>query len=225
MQAKADQISVIMQSTTELYSEFSEYCMNLIRKVYGDRPVVFPIDIEAIASHIGFEVHYLDFENQESCTTTGILSRLIKEKQGKMAIVVNKLLDAKTQRYAIARGIAKYLLRGEESMFEGIYDTTMIPQDIDTTTEDVIACFLLLPLDLTTSELKEYLGRTSSKEVDSNTWIRQLSDKSMVPVYNAAVCYQHIRQVLGYERQKEFENKGFDINRIESIDYQPDACS
>lgn len=219
MQAKADQISVIMQSTTELYSEFSEYCMNLIRKVYGDRPVVFPIDIEAIASHIGFEVHYLDFENQESCTTTGILSRLIKEKQGKMAIVVNKLLDAKTQRYAIVRGIAKYLLRGEESMFEGIYDTTMIPQDIDTTTEDVIACFLLLPLDLTTSELKEYLGRTSSKEVDSNTWIRQLSDKSMVPVYNAAVCYQHIRQVLGYERQKEFENKGFDINRIESIDY------
>lgn len=219
MQAKADQISVIMQSTTELYSEFSEYCMNLIRKVYGDRSVVFPIDIEAIASHIGFEVHYLDFENQESCTTTGILSRLIKEKQGKMAIVVNKLLDAKTQRYAIARGIAKYLLRGEESMFEGIYDTTMIPQDIDTTTEDVIACFLLLPLDLTTSELKEYLGRTSSKEVDSNTWIRQLSDKSMVPVYNAAVCYQHIRQVLGYERQKEFENKGFDINRIESIDY------
>lgn len=193
--------------------------MNLIRKVYGDRSVVFPIDIEAIASHIGFEVHYLDFENQESCTTTGILSRLIEEKQGKMAIVVNKLLDAKTQRYAIALGIAKYLLRGEESMFEGIYDTTMIPQDIDTTTEDVIACFLLLPLDLTTSELKEYLGRTSSKEVDSNTWIRQLSDKSMVPVYNAAVCYQHIRQVLGYERQKEFENKGFDINRIESIDY------
>ena len=219
MQAKADKISVIMQSTTELYSEFSEYCMNLIRKVYGDRPVVFPIDIEAIASHIGFEVHYLDFENQESCTTTGILSRLIEEKQGKMAIVVNKLLDAKTQRYAIARGIAKYLLRGEESMFEGIYDTTMIPQDIDTTTEDVIACFLLLPLDLTTSELKEYLGRTSSKEVDSNTWIRQLSDKSMVPVYNAAVGYQHIRQILGYERQKEFESKGFDINRIESIDY------
>ncbi len=218
MQAKADQISVIMQSTTELYSEFSEYCMNLIRKVYGDRSVVFPIDIEAIASHIGFEVHYLDFENQESCTTTGILSRLIEEKQGKMAIVVNKLLDAKTQRYAIARGIAKYLLRGEESMFEGIYDTTMIPQDIDTTTEDVIACFLLLPLDLTTSELKEYLGRTSSKEVDSNTWIRQFSNKSMVPVYNAAVGYQHIRQILGYERQKEFESKGFDINRIENID-------
>lgn len=217
MQAKADKISVIMQSTTELYSEFLEYCMNLIRKVYGDRPVVFPIDIEAIASHIGFEVHYLDFENQESCTTTGILSRLIEEKQGKMAIVVNKLLDAKTQRYAIARGIAKYLLRGEESMFEGIYDTTMIPQDIDTTTEDVIACFLLLPLDLTTSELKEYLGRTSSKEVDSNTWIRQFSNKSMVPVYNAAVGYQHIRQILGYERQKEFESKGFDINRIENI--------
>lgn len=192
--------------------------MNLIRKVYSDRPVVFPIDIEAIASHIGFEVHYLDFENQESCTTTGILSRLIEEKQGKMAIVVNKLLDAKTQRYAIARGIAKYLLRGEESMFECIYDTTMIPQDIDTTTEDVIACFLLLPLDLTTSELKEYLGRTSSKEVDSNTWIRQFSDKSMVPVYNAAIGYQHIRQILGYERQKEFESKGFDINRIENID-------
>lgn len=192
--------------------------MNLIRKVYSDRPVVFPIDIEAIASHIGFEVHYLDFENQESCTTTGILSLLIEEKQGKMAIVVNKLLDAKTQRYAIARGIAKYLLRGEESMFEGIYDTTMIPQDIDTTTEDVIACFLLLPLDLTTSELKEYLGRTSSKEVDSNTWIRQFSDKSMVPVYNAAIGYQHIRQILGYERQKEFESKGFDINRIENID-------
>lgn len=192
--------------------------MNLIRKVYSDRPVVFPIDIEAIASHIGFEVHYLDFENQESCTTTGILSRLIEEKQGKMAIVVNKLLDAKTQRYAIARGIAKYLLRGEESMFEGIYDTTMIPQDIDTTTEDVIACFLLLPLDLTTSELKEYLGRTSSKEVDSNTWIRQFSDKSMVPVYNAAVGYQHIRQILGYERQKEFESKGFDINKMENCD-------
>lgn len=218
MQAKADKISVIMQSTTELYSEFLEYCMNLIRKVYGDRPVVFPIDIEAIASHIGFEVHYLDFENQESCTTTGILSRLIEEKQGKMAIVVNKLLDAKTQRYAIARVIAKYLLRGEESMFEGIYDTTMIPQDIDTTTEDVIACFLLLPLDLTTSELKEYLGRTSSKEVDSNTWIRQFSDKSMVPVYNAAVGYQHIRQILGYERQKEFESKGFDINKMENCD-------
>ena len=217
MQTKANQISVIMQ-TTELYSEFSEYCMNLIRKVYGDRPVVFPIDIEAIASHIGFEVHYLDFENQESHNTTGILSRLIEEKQGKMAIVVNKLLDAKTQRYAIARGIAKYLLRGEKSMFEGIYETTMIPQDIDTTTEDVIAGFLLLPSDLATSELKEYLRRASSKEIDSNTWIRQLSDKSMVPVYNAAVCYQHIRQVLGYERQKEFENKGFDINKMKNCD-------
>ena len=218
MQAKANQISVIMQSTTELYSEFSENCMNLIYKVYGDRPVVFPIDIEAIASHIGFEVHYLDFENQESHNTTGILSRLIEEKQGKMAIVVNKLLDAKTQRYAIARGIAKYLLRGEKSMFEGIYETTMIPQDIDTTTEDVIAGFLLLPSELATSELKEYLRRASSKEIDSNTWIRQLSDKSMVPVYNAAVCYQHIRQVLGYERQKEFENKGFDINKMGNCD-------
>lgn len=218
MQAKTNQISVIMQSTTELYSEFSEYCMNLIHKVYGDRPVVFPIDIEAVASHIGFEVHYLDFENQESHNTTGILSRLIEEKQGKMAIVVNKLLDAKTQRYAIARGIAKYLLRGEKSMFEGIYETTMIPQDIDTTTEDVIAGFLLLPSELATSELKEYLRRASSKEIDSNTWIRQLSDKSMVPVYNAAVCYQHIRQVLGYERQKEFENKGFDINKMGNCD-------
>lgn len=101
-------------------------------------------------------------------------------------------------------------------MFEGIYDTTMIPQDIDTTTEDVIAGFLLLPSDLATSELKEYLRRASSKEIDSNTWIRQLSDKSMVPVYNAAVGYQHIRQILGYERQKEFENKGFDIKYTRS---------
>jgi len=40
----------------------------------------------------------------------------------------------------------------------------------------------------------------------------------MVPVYNAAIGYQHIRQILGYERQKEFESKGFDINRIENID-------
>lgn len=41
-----------------------------------------------------------------------------------------------------------------------------------------------------------------------------LSNKSQISQFNLAIGYQQMKQVLCYQRQLEFRESGFDINKI-----------
>lgn len=52
--------------------------------------------------------------------------------------------------------------------------------------------------------------------MDVDLWLQYLSDKSQISLFNLSIGYQQLKQVLCLQRQKEFEAKGYDINKMES---------
>ena len=122
----------------------------------------------------------------------------------------------KTQRYAIAHSIARYLLREDESWDESSYAIPLIPQSLEEIMGDVLALFLLLPMETFKKEFSKYLEARKEYPMDVDLWLQYLSDKSQISLFNLSIGYQQLKQVLCLQRQKEFEAKGYDINKMES---------
>ena len=210
-----------MRATTELYLNLAEYCTNLIRDAYGDKKVEFPINLDIITDYMGITVADDGLNDERVGEFSRILSRLIENDDGEKCIIVDNQVGIKTQRYAIAHAIARYLLRGEEAILEGTYAIPLIPQSLDEIMADVVALFLLLPPELFKTEFKNYLLRMeeSEKPIDVDVWLEYLSNKSMISLFNLSIGYQQLKQVLSFKRQKDFETKGFDIGQILADEY------
>ena len=86
---------------------------------------------------------------------------------------------------------------------------------------DVVALFLLLPPELFKIEFKNYLVQMieNEKPIDVDVWLDYLSNKSMVSLFNLSIGYQQLKQVLSYEKQKQFEAIGFDIDKMVEDEY------
>lgn len=210
-----------MKETTELYLKLARYCTELIQNAYGEKKLEFPVNLELIADYVGIKIESDGLNDERNGEFSRILSRLIENDKGQIIIIVDNQVGAKTQRYATAHALARYLLRGDAAILEGTYAIPLIPQSLDEIMADVVALFLLLPPELFKIEFKNYLVQMieNEKPIDVDVWLDYLSNKSMVSLFNLSIGYQQLKQVLSYEKQKQFEAIGFDIDKMVEDEY------
>lgn len=176
----------------------------------------FPIDLGIITEHLGIVVEYesLNMGSMDQISRT----LAILTKQNKIThILVDNSVSYKTQRYAIANAIGRFLM--SEAVFESSYAIPLIPQSLEEIAADIIALYLLMPMTLFKDEFKGYLERANDHPLDVDMWLQYLSDRSQISPFNLAIGYQQMKQVLCYQRQKKFEECGFDITKMEDDRY------
>ncbi len=206
--------------------EFSaEECLKISNEVEAlvyhcyqeeNRKPEFPIDLNIIMKYLGIEVGYeaLNTENIEQFSRTlAILTMPNRQPH----ILVDNTENYKTQRYATANAIGRFLM--SETVFESSYAVPLIPQSLEEIAADIVALFLLMPMSLFKDEFREYLERANDRPLKVDAWLQYLSDRSQISPFNLAIGYQQLKQVLCFQRQHNFKECGYDINKMEDDQY------
>lgn len=204
-----------IQDMSEIYLDIAEKAEKFIKKIYKDKEINLPIDLNLIAEDLGIRIMQENLNINGGKSLSRILGRLECENF-QTWIKVEASVSYKTQRYAIAHSIARYLLREDKSWDESSYAIPLIPQSLEEIMGDVLALFLLLPMETFKKEFSKYLEARKEYPMDVDLWLQYLSDKSQISLFNLSIGYQQLKQVLCLQRQKEFVANGYDINKMES---------
>ena len=192
------------QALIKYYWEVSCKADQLIQTVLGD-DCGFPIDIELLARSLGAQVEIEDLNEFFGWKS---MNRKIGQIQigenfftkGKMkTIFADKAAPLSSKRYAIAHELAHYIMHFDDKQYyEDYCIMPMCPADIEEVVADIFAIFLLIPVRYFFVEFLEYVkskmdeGKTP---VTTESWIRYLAERSMIPDYYVAYGYQQLRYV------------------------------
>ena len=209
------------EDMTEVYEEIALMAEQLVRDSYeaiGKKSVDFPINAEIIAKYLGVEVKW---GNLNLVRTSGINKKLgVTAYNGKnVEITVDNSAGDKMRRYVIANGIGRYLLNGSRYINKTSYAIPLIPRSMDDFIADAIAVFLLMPITKFKDEFLEYIYDHGERPIDSDAWLEHLNNRCQIPLFNLASGYQQMKMVLCYQRQKKFEECGYDPTKMEGDKY------
>ena len=214
-------ISEGVEATAKLYNDIAVRAENLVSESYASarRKVSFPIDINVVAKHLGIKVDKEHLNLDGVVNFSRKLGVVTSASDGGVRIVVDDAVSYKTQRYAIANGVGRYLLNDSKAIFKNTYAIPLIPQSLDEIAADSIAVFLLMPVTTFKDEFLQYLIMHKEYPMDVDVWLGHLSDKCQITPFNLAIGYQQMKQVLCYQRQVEFEKNDYDIGRMREDKY------
>lgn len=99
-----------LQDISEIYLDIAEKAEKFIKKIYKDEEINLPIDLNLIAEDLGIRIVQENLNINGGKSLSRILGRLECENS-QTWIKVEATVSYKTQRYAIAHSIARYLLR------------------------------------------------------------------------------------------------------------------
>lgn len=208
-----EKLESAMGDLTEIYCKIAEDASALIKQTYGTKNVELPINIELVARELGITVSKRNLNLDAEGRFSRILGKIVMRNQ-KTMIEVDNNVSYKTRRYAMAHAVGRYLLSGGKNMFESTYAIPLIPQGLEEIMADVVALFLLLPVDVFKVEFAKYLEECMDYPLDVDAWLQYLSDTSQISLFNLSIGYQQLKQVLGYQRQKEFAKSDFNIYQL-----------
>lgn len=194
-------------------AEAAEKVVNDVYKKTGSGEPKFPIDIEMVAKEHGFKVEREALNSSGEKRYSRILGRILT-RDDQITITVDNSVSYKTQRYAIAHAIGRWIISSERKIFESSYAIPLIPQGLEEVAADVVALFLLLPLDVFKKEFVRYLDNCREYPLDVDGWLADLSNKSQISLFNLSIGYQQLKQVLCLQRQQDFEKSGFNIDML-----------
>lgn len=213
------------EDMAKLCNEIAILAEKLVAESYlrYDKKYAFPIDIELIAKHLGMSIAKerlnLDGASNLSRKLAIIMSTKVSAKEEDVRIVVDNEVSYKTQRFAIANCIGRYLLNQSRGMYKNTYAIPLIPQNLEEIAADSIAVFLMMPVSLFKEEFLQYLNSCNQHPLDVDEWMEHLSDTCQITPFNLAIGYQQMKQVLCYQRQAEFEKYNFDITQMPEDKY------
>lgn len=204
-----------LDNMTQVYLEIAEMAEELVNASYEmeGRKVEFPIDVYVIAKYLGIEIELEKLNKGQGASFNRILSN-ITVIGGMADITIDDGVGYKTQRYAIANSIGRVLLNQNRILLESNYAIPLIPQSLEEIAADVIALFLLLPIQVFKDEFMNYLRGCEDYPLDVDVWLEYLGNKSQISQFNLAIGYQQLKQVLCYQRQKEFSENNYDISKL-----------
>lgn len=210
-----------VENITEAYLNVAVAAEEVVKDTYKEAGIgrpSFPVDIELIAKWHGFDVRRENLNMTGEKRYNHILGRILT-KDNQITIMVENSVSYKTQRYAIAHAIGRWIISSEYKIFESSYAIPLIPQGLEEITADVVALFLLLPLEVFQKEFTEYLENCKTYPLDVDEWLLYLSNKSQISLFNLSIGYQQLKQVLCLQRQKQFADNGFNISMFDDDPY------
>lgn len=193
----------------DLAYQIEGFLKNVYQK-YGNE-LEFPVDVRQICEYMGISVTSRPISVSMPNQYNKVLGHITINNDEKM-ILVNNRVSIKTQRYAIAHSLGRYLLLKGERIYEHSYAIPLMPDELGEISADTVALFLLLPLSVFKKEFKKYLRMIKNYPLDVDKWLQYLSDKSQMPMFNLAIGYQQLKQVACYERIKAFEEADYNFD-------------
>lgn len=158
----------------------------------------FPVSVNDIASKIGLnQIVYQridkDIIKGQNFTASHFLKRMNRiTGEPIMALVVDDRLSQSERRFEIAKGIYEYLTT--QSQQTVAISSNCSPSFSDSLLEleaETFAMFLLMPLELTKKEYKDYNGETVSDNLSE--WIRYISVVAKIPERYAYTAFYNLR--------------------------------
>lgn len=204
-----------VENTSEHYLKAAKAAEELILESYKEtgRGPAFPIDIELVARSLGIVVVKEDLNGGNVRRLNRTLA-LITSQNGEGYAVIDNQVSYKTQRYALANAVGRFLLNQPKELLKCTYAIPLIPQSLEEIAADVIALFILLPITTFKNEFLKYLEEYKYCPLDVDAWMEYLGNKSQISLFNLAIGYQQMKQVLCYQRQEEFRQNDFDITKL-----------
>lgn len=196
----------------ELYLELARMIEGLLETIYekAGKELELPIDIRLVCEYMGITVYPRAIASSPH-QFNKVLGHIMITRDEK-TILVNNRVGLKTQRYAIAHSVGRYLLLKGKTIYEHSYAIPLMPDDLEEISADTVALFLLLPLKVFKKEFKKYLKETKDYPLDVDAWLQYLSDKSQMSMFNLAIGYQQLKQVACYERIDDFEKADYNLD-------------
>lgn len=191
-----------MQNLHQMYC-FAE---ELLTECFGEKSSL-PIDVLKIAEYLNISVEEIDMEkvsNENRMRINYKLMQLSKPenrfvKETETFLYVEKNIPISSKRYAVAYGIAQYVLcKDEKDVFKTYSVLPLCPIHKEDFDAEVLALFLLLPVKETLMELYDYIAERKKKgdiPIGTEDWIKYLSERAGVSEYYAIQGYQYIRNI------------------------------
>lgn len=208
-----------VKASSKEYFEIAQKVEQLVSDCYQkeNKKPEFPIDLNIITKNLGIEIEY-ERLNRECVEQFSRTLAILTVQNGKALMIVDNSVSYKTQRYATANAIGRFLLN-DASIIKSSYAIPLMPQSLEEIAADGIALFLLLPMTLFKDEFKGYLERAKDHPLDVDAWLAHLCNRSQISLFNLSIGYQQMKQVLCYQRQQEFEDSGYDITKMDEDQY------
>lgn len=208
------------------YFGICAYALEFLEEIEGEG-YDFPIDIEAIVKKMGIDIVYqsLNYKREiQNMRVHKIVGKVIKRKNrftGEDAnmILIDDESKKDEQRYALAHGLAHFLLHVEDKWYSGEYRVMpMLFKKKEEMIADIFAIFLLIPLPVFLREFDLYVGE-ESVPVKTSEWLKYLSNVAEVPYEDVAIGYQNLRYVFSYiyNLMEEKESFGDRDPKIQAI--------
>lgn len=219
------EINKHFENMAKLCNEIANIAEKLVEESYLHFKIkpAFPIEVEVIAKYLGINItkDKLNLDGTSNLSRKLAITRSTKASDQKenVKIVVDNTVSYKTQRFAIANCIGRYLLNQSSEMYKNTYAIPLIPQNLEEIAADSIALFLMMPMSLFKEEFLKYLNGCDQHPLDVDRWLEHLSDTCQITPFNLAIGYQQMKQVLCYQRRAEFEKYDFDITQMPEDKY------
>lgn len=209
----------VVASSSEEYLNIAQQVERLVSDCYQkeNKKLEFPIDLNIITKYLEIEVEYEQLNRADMMQFSRTLA-ILTVQNGKALMTVNNSVSYKTQRYATANAIGRFLLN-DATVIKSSYAIPLMPQSLEEIAADGIASFLLLPMTLFKDEFREYLEKAKDHPLDVDAWLEYLSNRSQISPFNLAIGYQQMKQILCYQRQMEFEESDYDITQMGEDQY------
>ena len=190
-----------------------------ILQSYFKDEVSFPVDVKAVAEHLEIRISCIpmaDLSNENIRRVNSKIMQLSIFKNpisGKREVELNvdSGIPLESKRYAIAYGIAEYILHPDEKDLFVTYEVMPLsPKNESVLSAEILALFLLMPTDIVLADLQEYLKEReahNSLPVSSEEWIKYLSERTGVTEYHAILGYQYVRELSCCSLKDKNENE------------------
>lgn len=196
-----------------LLSEYWDFSNNTERLFEQyDVTLRLPIDIEKVAKTLGFCIKELLKDDEKFSPFYAYVNQ--------EHIILRKGLSYKEKRWAIAKAIAipiaiKSCLVSDDEINHQIYvpNPLLVSPNVDEFYTDALATLLLLPISLFREEVFKNISQL-------DMILKILLNKTQMPEIKVATGYELIKQILSFQRNKEFEDANYSVEQISSNQYE-----
>lgn len=176
------------------------------------------IDIRALAKAFDIDIVEMKINRADDVFRYGTPGYLdyydYQPQKYQWTIFVNKAMGDLTKRYIIAHELGHYFLKykgdGENVKF---CTNPLFPKNQEEQLCDLMASFLLMPIELVLEIMSEYVDSYIGKEtIDMYEWLRHLGFQLSVSDYHTVSCFQNVRYLGGliYEKKGNYVYNGSD---------------
>lgn len=207
----------------------------ILQSCFKDK-VSFPIDVKAVAERLGIRISCIPMAGLSNENIRRVNSKIMQMSifknpfSGKREVELNvdSGIPLASKRFAIAYGIAEYILHPDEKDLFITYEVMpLCPKNESVLSAEILALFLLMPADIVLTELQEYLKeraelqeRLTKREaqnflpVSTEKWVKYLSERAGVTEYHAILGYQYARELSCYISKNEWKEISYESTKI-----------